>query len=158
MSGSTVRFAQVKSYPSFLLRRADVDFEQVAGRIVRNPATAAGELYMYGRMIVEDGDIMDLVRLLTANDKWEKGQNNLEPSWLVRSVGSVKHRVDQLTREDAVSLERRPFALEGVGRIGARGRQLLEVVVVGCAEARGQLQTFGVAQSASGRDGHASQK
>ncbi|RZM31951.1 MAG: class I SAM-dependent methyltransferase, partial [Sphingomonas sp.] len=83
-------------FPDVTLRFAD---RAVAGRIVRNPATAAGELYMDGRMIVEDGDIMDLVRLLTANDKWEKGQNNLEPSWLVRSVGSVKHRVDRYNME-----------------------------------------------------------
>ncbi|WP_375421251.1 class I SAM-dependent methyltransferase [uncultured Sphingomonas sp.] len=83
-------------FPDVTLRFAD---RGVAGRIVRNPALAAGELYMDGRMIVEDGDILDLVRLLTANDKWEKGQNNLEPSWFVRSVGSIKHRVDRYNME-----------------------------------------------------------
>jgi cyclopropane-fatty-acyl-phospholipid synthase len=83
-------------YPTITLRFAD---RGVAGRIVRNPALAAGEMYMDGRMTVEDGDILDLVRLLTANDKWEAGQNNLEPSWAVRALGSVKHRVDRYNME-----------------------------------------------------------
>ena len=40
----------------------------------------------------------------------------------------LEQRVDQLTWEDAVGLEQRPASLEGVGRISARGRQLLELV------------------------------
>jgi cyclopropane-fatty-acyl-phospholipid synthase len=83
-------------FPNVTLRFHD---RGVAGRIVRNPALAAGEMYMDGRMTVEDGGILDLVALLTANDKWEAGQNNLEPSWLARSVGSVKHRVDRYNME-----------------------------------------------------------
>lgn len=83
-------------YPDVAIRFTD---SRVAGQIVRNPALAAGECFMDGRLLVEKGDVRDLVELLTVNDKWEAGRANLNPSWLVRAAGAVKHRVDRINME-----------------------------------------------------------
>ncbi|WEK43844.1 MAG: cyclopropane-fatty-acyl-phospholipid synthase [Candidatus Sphingomonas colombiensis] len=83
-------------YPDATIRFAD---KRVALAIARNPALGAGECYMHGRLIVEQGDIRDLVELLTSNDKWEAGQNNLDPSWITRAVGAVKYRFDRINME-----------------------------------------------------------
>ena len=39
--------------------------------IARNPRLAAGEAYMDGRLIIEDGTILDLMRLLVGTNRWE---------------------------------------------------------------------------------------
>lgn len=83
-------------FPDVTIRFAD---RRVALAIVRHPSLAAGECYMDGRLVVEQGDIRDLVRLLTANDMWEEGQNRLEAGWLARSAGAVKHRLDRINME-----------------------------------------------------------
>ena len=83
-------------YPEVTIRFAD---RRVAMAIARNPALGAGECFMHGRLIVEQGDIRDLVNLLTANDKWESGQDNLDPSWFSRAAGAVKHRLDRVNME-----------------------------------------------------------
>ena len=83
-------------YPDVAIRFTDA---RVAGQIVRNPALAAGECFMDGRLVVEKGDVRDLVELLTANDKWEAGADRLNPSWLVRVGGAVKHRIDRINME-----------------------------------------------------------
>jgi len=83
-------------FPDVTIRFAD---KRVALAIARNPALGAGECYMNGRLIVEQGDVRDLVNLLTMNDKWEAGQNNLDPSWITRIAGAVKHRVDRINME-----------------------------------------------------------
>ena len=71
----------------------------VAGRIIRNPALAAGEMYMDGRLTVDGDDIMGLVKLMTGNSPWERGQNALQPSAFVRGLGAVKHRLDRINME-----------------------------------------------------------
>lgn len=83
-------------YPDVAIRFTD---SRVAGQIVRNPALAAGESFMDGRLVVEKGDVRDLVELLTANDKWEAGRANLNPSRLVRAAGAIKHRIDRINME-----------------------------------------------------------
>ncbi|WP_267432828.1 cyclopropane-fatty-acyl-phospholipid synthase family protein [Sphingomonas sp. GM_Shp_1] len=83
-------------YPDVAIRFTDA---RVAGQIVRNPALAAGESFMDGRLIVEKGDVRDLVELLTANDKWEAGRANLNPSRFVRAAGAIKHRIDRINME-----------------------------------------------------------
>ncbi|MET4898078.1 cyclopropane-fatty-acyl-phospholipid synthase family protein [Sphingomonadaceae bacterium jetA1] len=83
-------------YPDIAIRFTDA---RVAGQIVRNPALAAGEAFMDGRLVVDRGDVRGLVELLTVNDKWEAGAANLNPSRLVRAAGAVKHRVDRINME-----------------------------------------------------------
>jgi len=83
-------------YGHITIRFAD---RGVEARIVRNPALAAGEMYMDGRLTVDGDDIMGLVRLMKRNNAYEHGQNALQPSALVRGVGAVKHRVDRINME-----------------------------------------------------------
>jgi cyclopropane-fatty-acyl-phospholipid synthase len=43
----------------------------VAGAITRKPDLGGAEAYMDGRLTFEKGDILALIRLVTANDRWE---------------------------------------------------------------------------------------
>ncbi|WP_419807610.1 class I SAM-dependent methyltransferase [Sphingomonas sp.] len=74
------------------LRFADAG---VGRAIVRDAALGTGEMYMDGRLLIEAGDALDLVTLVTANDRWEAGQNKLEPSFAARAIGAVKYRLDR---------------------------------------------------------------
>lgn len=67
-----------------------------AGSIVRDPALGAGEAYMNGRLVVEGGDVLDLVSLMTANDLWEAGGDTLRPNLATRAVEGVTHRLGRL--------------------------------------------------------------
>jgi cyclopropane-fatty-acyl-phospholipid synthase len=44
---------------------------RVAFDIVRNPRLGLGEAYMDGRVVVEDGTILDLLLLITGSNRWE---------------------------------------------------------------------------------------
>ena len=52
------------------LRLAD---RKVVFDLLRNPRLAAGEAYMDGRLIVEDGTILDLLEMITRSNRWEEG-------------------------------------------------------------------------------------
>ena len=80
-------------FPDVAIRFADAG---VTGTILRDPALGAGEAYMDGRLIVEQGDVLDLVTLLTANDRWEDGAGLLRARPLVRAVEAVTHRIGRL--------------------------------------------------------------
>ena len=67
-----------------------------ANFIVRNPGLGAAEAFMDGRMVVERGDIRDLVELMTGNDPWEKGGDLLAPSIARRSVQAITHRIARI--------------------------------------------------------------
>ena len=47
--------------------------QKVAFEIVRNPRLGVGEAYMDGRLRVEDGTILDLMRLIVGANPWEAG-------------------------------------------------------------------------------------
>ena len=78
------------------LRFADAG---VGRAIVRDAALGTGECYMDGRLLIEGGDALDLTTLVTANDRWEAGQNNLEPTALRRAVNAAKYRLDRYNME-----------------------------------------------------------
>ena len=46
---------------------------RISGAIFRNPELAAAEGYMEGRLVFDQGDILALVLLVTANNRWEDG-------------------------------------------------------------------------------------
>ena len=46
---------------------------RVALELVRNPRLAVGEAYMEGRLVIEDGSILDLLELVLSANRWEKG-------------------------------------------------------------------------------------
>src|SRR5918992_2920764 len=39
--------------------------------IVKNPRLGLGETYMDGRLVVEDGTILDLMEMITGQNRWE---------------------------------------------------------------------------------------
>ena len=61
------------------------------GRIVRDPALGAAETYMDGSLNIEQGDILDLLDLVTSNNTWEKSNAALNPSALSLAAGKVAH-------------------------------------------------------------------
>lgn len=61
------------------------------GRIVRDPSLGTAETYMDGSLNLEQGDILDLLTLVTANNAWEKSNAVLSPSPLSRATGKVAH-------------------------------------------------------------------
>ena len=81
------------AFPTVTIRFTD---KGAANYIVRNPALGAAEAFMDGRLVVEQGDIRDLVNLLTANDPWEAGANALVPSAPLRAMQSVTHRLNRV--------------------------------------------------------------
>jgi cyclopropane-fatty-acyl-phospholipid synthase len=66
------------------------------GHIGRNPRIGAGEAYMDGRLVVEDGDILDLVRMIRAGQPFERGGKIDPPSMLRRGLKEVTGRIDRL--------------------------------------------------------------
>lgn len=64
-----------------------------AAAIVRDPGLGAAESYMDGKLEIEQGDIFDLLNLITANNRWEEGARALDPTPLRRAVEAVTHRI-----------------------------------------------------------------
>jgi cyclopropane-fatty-acyl-phospholipid synthase len=52
-----------------------------ARRIATNPALGAGEAYMDGRLVVESGDVMDLLNLVGRNFRWDRGNHLRVSLW-----------------------------------------------------------------------------
>ena len=83
---------------------------KVAFDIIRNPRLGFGEAYMDGRLIIEDGTILDLMRLIVGANRWEdwgegrkalaKGKLSktlkrlLSPNNLKRARKNVAHHYD----------------------------------------------------------------
>ena len=47
---------------------------RVKFELLKNPRLGLGETYMDGRLIVENGTILDLIELITNNNRWEDGK------------------------------------------------------------------------------------
>jgi cyclopropane-fatty-acyl-phospholipid synthase len=92
--------------PSLTVRLAD---RKTAFDIARNPRVGIGEAYMDGRLIVEDGTILDLLELATSANPWEeassgrkaigKGKSKLKrwfrlPNRVRRARKNVAHHYD----------------------------------------------------------------
>jgi cyclopropane-fatty-acyl-phospholipid synthase len=58
-------------------------------RILRNPALGFGEAYMDGRLIVEQGDIADLLDLIGYNIRWEKENPVRAALWRPRRLAAA---------------------------------------------------------------------
>src|SRR3546814_12060244 len=43
--------------------------------ILRNPSLGAGEAFMDGRIVIEDGDIRQLLGLIIFNTRWPRGRS-----------------------------------------------------------------------------------
>jgi cyclopropane-fatty-acyl-phospholipid synthase len=83
--------------------------KKTALAIARNPRLGLGEAYMDGRIIIEDGDILDLMEMVTGANRWEdggagrkaigKGKNPLKALFRAKNVAkrarkNVAHHYD----------------------------------------------------------------
>lgn len=67
-----------------------------ARAIVTDPALGAAECFMDGRLVIEQGDIMGLLALATASNRWEADSQALAPSALKRAIDAVRFRIDRI--------------------------------------------------------------
>ncbi|MBS0479504.1 MAG: class I SAM-dependent methyltransferase [Proteobacteria bacterium] len=94
--GSTRHFgAPDPGFPNVAIRFTD---RKAPGAILRNPALGVAEAYIEGRVVIEQGDIMDLLALASANSRWEAANDALEPSALSRATVWVRRKLDQFNR------------------------------------------------------------
>ena len=67
-----------------------------AFKIARDPRVGAGEAYMDGRLVVEQGDIRELIDLLRRNAPWERSGIIKPKSPLRRAAQSAMGRIDRV--------------------------------------------------------------
>lgn len=87
-SGETYDIGQsAEGYPEIAIRLTD---NRVATDILRDARLGAGEAYMDGRIVIEEGDIMGLIRLVRMNASWEEGGDIKSPSATSRLASTAK--------------------------------------------------------------------
>jgi len=77
---------------------------KVAFDILRNPRLGVGEAYMNGRLIIEDGTILDLLELIVGANRWEDGGNSR------KTIKRGKKRFKYLFNRNRASKSRRNVA------------------------------------------------
>ena len=68
----------------------------VMRKIILDPRLGAAEAFMDGRLIMEEGDIMDLITLVRANTSWERAGQLDEPTYLKRAMNTIAATFDGL--------------------------------------------------------------
>ncbi|HEY0624355.1 cyclopropane-fatty-acyl-phospholipid synthase family protein [Sphingomonas sp.] len=68
----------------------------VPRRILTDPSLGAAEAFMDGSLVIEQGDILALLNLFTANNKWEDATGNLNAGLLKRGFDNVRFRLDRI--------------------------------------------------------------
>jgi len=87
-----------EGFPHVTVRMAD---KHVARDILLDPRLGAGECYMDGRLIIEEGDIMQLVQLLRSNKPWERGGRISPQRGLKRLKNQLKFIATSFNRPDS---------------------------------------------------------
>jgi cyclopropane-fatty-acyl-phospholipid synthase len=72
---------------------------EVERQLVTDPGLGAAELFMDGRLQIANDDILPLLQLATANDKYEERRGALKASRGTRALGAIKHRIDRINME-----------------------------------------------------------
>lgn len=92
--GTTEKFGQTTAgFPDVVVRLAD---KGVMRQILLDPRLGAAETFMDGRLVVEQGDIMELVQLLRANRRWDRGGRLNDPSALKKAKNLIASRLDRI--------------------------------------------------------------
>ncbi|WP_417622129.1 class I SAM-dependent methyltransferase [Parasphingorhabdus sp.] len=92
--GSTERVGTpTEGYPDVGVKLAD---KGVMRQIMLDPRLGAAETFMDGRLIVEKGDIMELVQLLRANRPFERGGRLKEPGPFKKIRDHVAGSIDRI--------------------------------------------------------------
>jgi cyclopropane-fatty-acyl-phospholipid synthase len=80
-------------YPEIVVRMAD---DKVPRDVIMDPRLGAAEAFMDGRLIIEEGDVMGLVTLLRANNRWEKGGNISPPKFTRKLLNRATFAFEQV--------------------------------------------------------------
>jgi cyclopropane-fatty-acyl-phospholipid synthase len=67
--------------------------------ILRDPSLGAAEAFMDGKLVIEQGDILDLLTLMTGNNLWEEGSGNLMPGPIRRAIDGVAHKIGRFNMQ-----------------------------------------------------------
>ncbi|MEP3227234.1 MAG: cyclopropane-fatty-acyl-phospholipid synthase family protein [Parasphingorhabdus sp.] len=96
--GTTEKFGQTEAgFPDVAVRLADAG---VMRQILLDPRLGAAEAFMDGRLIMEQGDIMELIQLLRANRRWERGGKLHDPSFFKKVKDLVASRLDRINGQN----------------------------------------------------------
>jgi cyclopropane-fatty-acyl-phospholipid synthase len=82
-----------EGFPEVVARCTD---DRVPRDIILDPRLGAAEAFMDGRLVIEEGDIMDLVTLLRANNRWDEGGDIGPPSFLRRLVNNAGNAYEKV--------------------------------------------------------------
>jgi cyclopropane-fatty-acyl-phospholipid synthase len=94
--GSVARFGVPEpGFPDVAIRFISRKAER---RILIDPRLGAAEAFMDGQLLVENGDIMELVQLLRANRPWDKGGEVKETTRLKKLRSRIATRIDGINR------------------------------------------------------------
>lgn len=94
--GSVRRFGQPREgFPEVAIRLTDASAEK---RILTDPRLGAAEAYMDGQLVVEKGDIMDLIHLIRANKRWDRGGELDEHTAFKTAAGKLVTLIDGVNR------------------------------------------------------------
>ncbi|MDK2759840.1 MAG: cyclopropane-fatty-acyl-phospholipid synthase family protein [Sphingopyxis sp.] len=95
--GAREQFGQAASgFPDVTIRFVN---RRAMRRIILDPRLGAAEAFMDGEMVVEQGDVMDLVGLIRANTPWDRGATIKELSWFGERAEWVKTRLGSINRQ-----------------------------------------------------------
>jgi cyclopropane-fatty-acyl-phospholipid synthase len=84
-------------WPDVAIRFTD---DAAARAIVTNPALGAGEGYMDGKLVVDQGSIWDLLMLVSGNAPLESDKRLEEPGVVIRTAERLKHWHDNFNKRD----------------------------------------------------------
>lgn len=92
--GETAEYGEpTEGFPEITIRLTDVS---VPRDIVFDPRLGAAEAFMDGRLIIESGDIMELIALLRANSPWDRGGRFGRPGPWKRMTNAATFAVEQI--------------------------------------------------------------
>ena len=80
-------------FPEIVIRFTDA---RVPRDIILDPRLGAAEAFMDGRMLIEEGDVMGLVTLLRANNRWDKGGDIGPPSFFKKLLNRASFTAEQI--------------------------------------------------------------
>ena len=92
--GSVTRFGKPEpGYPEVRIRFVSRAAER---RILLDPRLGAGETFMDGELVIERGDIMDLIGLIRGNSQWDRGGSIESPTRIRRLRNRLGHAIESV--------------------------------------------------------------
>ncbi|MEO6387251.1 MAG: cyclopropane-fatty-acyl-phospholipid synthase family protein [Croceibacterium sp.] len=95
--GTVDRFGRPEAgFPEIRVRLAD---DSVGRQLLLDPRLGAAEAFMDGRLIIERGDIMQMIQLLRSNRPWERGGTLFKEHRFRTLAKKVVSRIDQVNQQ-----------------------------------------------------------